>query len=341
MPGTPTAARNLDGYGAPLIEWERVREVLDGEITQAPGTGGPGRHTAWLSTIEPDGRPQVRPLGVISVDGTWYFTSGPGTRKPATWCDPCCVSRGHPPVDIVVRARRNGSSTRRGCGRRHRLRRPGLAGGGPRRADRRVQRPVRRPTPCTCTASCRRSSMPRRRDPTCHPLRTMPPTRGRRGDGPRGLGRCDEQARSSPATSAPAVGVYRALLDRRRLGVDGADGMTSPVHTSPREGGEFRISLTYDSPSGTGKTDSQTDTYHGRFARLIPDTEVVQVIEFETADPAMQGEMTVTYTLAEADGGTLVSGRHDDLPPGVSPEDNELGWSMSIGKLARLVESDA
>ena len=92
MRGTPTAARNLDGYGAPLIEWERVREVLDGEITQAPGTAGPGRHTAWLTTIEPDGRPHVRPLGVISVDGTWYFTSGPGTRKSTNLVrDPRCV----------------------------------------------------------------------------------------------------------------------------------------------------------------------------------------------------------------------------------------------------------
>jgi hypothetical protein len=38
MPGhEPTSERNLDGYGPPQIEWARVREVLDGEITQAPG----------------------------------------------------------------------------------------------------------------------------------------------------------------------------------------------------------------------------------------------------------------------------------------------------------------
>jgi hypothetical protein len=34
--------------------------------------------------------------------------------------------------------------------------------------------------------------------------------------------------------------------------------------------------------------------------RLVPDTEVVQTVEFETDDPAMQGEMTITYTLADA-----------------------------------------
>jgi uncharacterized protein YndB with AHSA1/START domain len=87
-------------------------------------------------------------------------------------------------------------------------------------------------------------------------------------------------------------------------------------------------------------TSARTDTYHGRFVRLVPDTEVVQVIEFETADPALQGEMTITFTLAAADdGGTDLIGLHENLPPGVAPEDNELGWSMSLGKLAALTEA--
>lgn len=115
--------------------------------------------------------------------------------------------------------------------------------------------------------------------------------------------------------------------------------MTSEVHSfDPREGGEFRISLTYADPTRAGKTAAQTDTYHGRFTRLVPDREVVQVIEFETDDPAMQGTMTITYRFGDADGGTDVVAVHEDLPPGVSPEDNELGWRISIGKLAALVE---
>lgn len=139
---------------------------------------------------------------------------------------------------------------------------------------------------------------------------------------------------------APRAAVYRALLDPedvRHWMVP--EGMTSEVHTfEAREGGAFRISLTYDAPDATGKTSAHTDTYHGRFVRLVPDTEVVQAIEFETDDPGMQGEMTVTYTLATADGGTDLVGRHENLPPGVSPADNELGWRMSVGKLAALVE---
>ena len=70
----------------------------------------------------------------------------------------------------------------------------------------------------------------------------------------------------------------------------------------------------------------------------MAETEVVQVVEFETDDPRMQGEMTVTYSLSDADGGTVLVGRHENLPPGVSAADNELGWSMSVGKLAALVE---
>ncbi len=77
----PTSDRNLDGYGAPIIPWQRVRDRMNQELTQAPDTGGPNRHTCWLSTMNPDGTPHVMPLGAIWVDGTFYFTSGPGTRK--------------------------------------------------------------------------------------------------------------------------------------------------------------------------------------------------------------------------------------------------------------------
>ena len=108
MPGSePTSARNLDGYDAPQIEWERVRQVLDGELTQAPDTGGPARHTAWLTTINPDGSPHVMPVGAGPVDGTWYFSSGPGTRKSRNIDrDPrCVVSMATHPFDLVIEGR--------------------------------------------------------------------------------------------------------------------------------------------------------------------------------------------------------------------------------------------
>jgi hypothetical protein len=40
-----------------------------------------------------------------------------------------------------------------------------------------------------------------------------------------------------------------------------------------------------------------------------------------------------------AGGGTELVAVHDHLPPALSPADNELGWRLSLAKLAALVES--
>jgi uncharacterized protein YndB with AHSA1/START domain len=117
-------------------------------------------------------------------------------------------------------------------------------------------------------------------------------------------------------------------------------GMASHVHAfDTREGGSFRISLTYDAPTGTGKTTAHTDTFHGRFVKLVTNEQVVEVVEFETTDPALRGEMTITIVLVDAGGGTDVLAVHDGLPPGLPAADNEVGWRMSLGKLAALVEA--
>lgn len=142
--------------------------------------------------------------------------------------------------------------------------------------------------------------------------------------------------------AAPRAAVYRALLDRdavRHWMVP--DGMTSEVHAfDPRVGGGFRISLTYDAPDAAGKSVANTDTHHGVFTELVGDEKVVQVIAFETDDPTMAGDMTVTYSLSDStDGGTELVGVHENLPVGVSLADNELGWRIALDKLAALVES--
>jgi uncharacterized protein YndB with AHSA1/START domain len=139
---------------------------------------------------------------------------------------------------------------------------------------------------------------------------------------------------------APRAKVYSALIDadaivRWRV----PDGMTSHVHAFEGfEGGTFRVSLTYDAPTQAGKTAAHTDTYHGHFAELVPNERVVEVVEFETSNPALRGEMTITVTLADADGGTELLAVHEGLPPGLSPADNETGWRMALAKLAALVE---
>lgn len=138
---------------------------------------------------------------------------------------------------------------------------------------------------------------------------------------------------------APRARVYAAMLtpaDYQRWMVP--DNMTSTIHEfDAREGGRFRVSLTY-SDASAGKSGAHTDTYHGTFVALVPNERIVQTIEFETTKPEMQGTMTLTFALMDDLGGTRLSARHEGLPRGVKPEDNQLGWSMSLKKLAALCE---
>lgn len=140
---------------------------------------------------------------------------------------------------------------------------------------------------------------------------------------------------------APRAAVYGALLDADAIGRwKVPTGMTSEVHVfEAREGGAFRVSLTYREPGASGKTTAHTDTYHGRFVELVENERVVEVMQFESSDPAMQGEMRITTTLADVEGGTELVAKHEGLPPGVSLADNELGWTDSLDKLMAMLEA--
>ncbi|QXE38634.1 SRPBCC domain-containing protein [Streptomyces sp. GMY02] len=141
---------------------------------------------------------------------------------------------------------------------------------------------------------------------------------------------------------APRPAVYRALLDADAIAAWRVPaGMSSHVHEfDAREGGRFRVSLTYDAPTGTGKSASHTDTYHGHFVKLVPDEQVVEVFEFESADPGLHGTMTMTTTLTDTDGGTEVLIVHDGIPDAVPAADNETGTRMALANLAQFVEAN-
>ena len=140
---------------------------------------------------------------------------------------------------------------------------------------------------------------------------------------------------------APRERVYDALLDPTAISRwKVPTGMTCQVHEfDPREGGAVRVSLTYEARDRVGKTEGRTDTYRGRFVRLVPNELVVEVDEFETDDPALRGEMTTTISLSDANGGTELVAVHDRLPEGVSSADNEAGWPEALARLTALVES--
>ena len=151
--------------------------------------------------------------------------------------------------------------------------------------------------------------------------------------------------RASQLVRAPRSAVYAVLLDPQAVeSWRVPDDMTARIHEwEPHEGGRFRVSLSYRAPDRTGKTDGATDTYAGTFTRLVPGELVVEELAFETADPALQGTMTMTWTLRETsvDGtdGTEVDLFHEGLPDVVPPEDNQVGTRMSLTKLAAYVEA--
>lgn len=147
--------------------------------------------------------------------------------------------------------------------------------------------------------------------------------------------------RISQHVRAPRAAVYRALVDAAAIAMWRVpDGMTSTVHEfNAHEGGTFRVSLTYDAPTDTGKSAANTDTYHGHFAELVPDEKVVEVMQFESDDEALRTAMTMTTTLTDAEDGTTVTIQHDGIPDHIPAEDNETGTRMALSRLAALVEA--
>ena len=90
---TIVESKNLaDLYGLPPVDWAAVTAPLDRGVTQAPETGGPDRHTTWLTTINADGSPHVTGVGALWVDGTFWFVTGERTRKGRNLArDPRCT----------------------------------------------------------------------------------------------------------------------------------------------------------------------------------------------------------------------------------------------------------
>ena len=137
--------------------------------------------------------------------------------------------------------------------------------------------------------------------------------------------------------------VYQAFLDKDHI-VQWLppDEMRGQAHIfDPHVDGEFCITLTYttQSDSQSGKTSENSDTFQGYFIELIPYEKIVQTVEFEADDPVFAGNMTITTTFTDIDGGTEVVVLCEGIPRGIRPQDNAAGWTSSLNKLAALVET--
>lgn len=136
--------------------------------------------------------------------------------------------------------------------------------------------------------------------------------------------------------------LYRALLDPVAVAAwRPPQGMRCVIHAfDAREGGRFRMALIYAGAAhaAPGKTSAHVDLVEGRFRELVPDRRVVEIVAFESDDPAFAGAMTITTTLAAVTGGTEVTIRCDEVPPGISAEDHAAGMASTLANLAAFTE---
>ena len=90
-------AQNLDIYGHDAIPWSRPLKQLEVQARE-------GNRTCWLATASPDGIPHLAAVGGIWVDGQFYFTSGPRTRKSRNLAANanCAISVSLDDIDVVV-----------------------------------------------------------------------------------------------------------------------------------------------------------------------------------------------------------------------------------------------
>ena len=92
----PVEETNIDGYGAHIIQWTAVREVLSAQH--------PPEVPFFLGTIRPDGRPHAVGIGPIWLDGDMYFSCGLQSQKAKNLAaNPACtLSTRLPGFDVTI-----------------------------------------------------------------------------------------------------------------------------------------------------------------------------------------------------------------------------------------------
>jgi len=141
--------------------------------------------------------------------------------------------------------------------------------------------------------------------------------------------------------AAPLDHVYAALVNPEALTAWlPPTGMTGRFERfDPRPGSSYRLVLTYtDASAARGKSTAATDIVESRFVDLVPGVRVVQAVDFVSDDPAYAGTMTMTWEVAEVDGGTRVDIIADNVPDGITADDHAAGLASSLVNLAKYLE---
>lgn len=89
---------------------------------------------------------------------------------------------------------------------------------------------------------------------------------------------------------------------------------------------------------GRGKSTADADIFEGRFVELVPDELIVEEVRFESGNAAFAGTMRVTTTFLQVTGGTKVTIRAENVPPGISAADHRAGMASTLKNLANFIE---
>ena len=153
------------------------------------------------------------------------------------------------------------------------------------------------------------------------------------------MGRTD---RASRVIRASPQKIYAAFLDPKAMAAwRPPQGMRAEIYAfDAREGGGYRMAFVYAAADGSarGKTTETSDMFEGTFIELVPGERIVEVVEFESDDPAFAGAMTVTTTLAVVPEGTQVAFVCENVPAGIRESDHQLGMASTLAQLAAFAE---
>lgn len=135
--------------------------------------------------------------------------------------------------------------------------------------------------------------------------------------------------------------VYRALVEADAVASwRPPQGMRAEILAfDPRESGTYRMAFIYEDAGSHGKSRDNADVFEGRFVELVRNSRVVEVVEFESDDPAFAGVMRIVTTLEPVAGGTRVTVRCEDVPPGSGEDDHQKGIASSLENLAAFTEA--
>ena len=139
--------------------------------------------------------------------------------------------------------------------------------------------------------------------------------------------------RLSRIFKAPRERVFNAFLDADAMAKWlPPNGYTAHVYKlEPKVGGNYRMSF-----SSLDKKD--THFFGGKFLEIKTNERLRYTDKFESDDPKMQGDITVTVTFKDVPGGTEVRIVQEGLSKVIPIDGAMQGWSQSLENLARLVE---